>query len=533
MEEPLGIEILTGRNEDDDSTTGLNGEYIHSQQFLNVIQRMKRRSTDSTEFRTLFTEEYDSNMIQLNNLNEYETRYKPERALWWYSRDFFLYRMVNKALRAQNVNVLVLLRSFIRDVHRELKRRQCRSPIRVFRGQRMSTGELDVLQHAIGELISTKSFLSTSIHEYTARDFLGSGTPKNGLYSVLFMIDADPGTIGDDSTKPFADISSQSNFPSEGEVLFTPGSIFRLTNIDCETNGIRIVRMTLCDDRDSDVRHLLEDMTIHRKKTDFRALGDALKDMGKFDLAEVYLRRSLDELLPDDPSITFLYISLVEISEGRNDTATNIHWLEKSIELCQRIQSLDSLRQGQTQNLIGEVHRLKGDYDQALEAYNKALSIFGEANPMNHGSIAIIYDNICRVYQAQNKYEEALRFAEQSLDLRQTYFPQYHRELRKSYYLRGIVHLRLCYYDLALENFEHCLKIKQKSLPPRHPEIGTIYQNIGLVYEGKNEFQQALTYLNKALDTYRFELSSHHPDVVKCTEDISRVRAKLKQRFSV
>jgi tetratricopeptide (TPR) repeat protein len=527
VDESLGIDVLTTRGEDGRSTTGLNGQFIHYQQLIDVLFRIKSRPTDRTELHSLCTEEYRDNTVQLAILEEYQNSYSPEKALWWYTRNSFLYKMLNKALRVQDIDTLFALRSFIRHIHRELKRYRCRLPIRVYRGQLMSTDELDTLRRSIGELISINSFFSTSTDPHIARFFLGDQGPSDDLQRVLFEIDADPRVLGIHSMKPFANISSRSNFASESEVLFMLGSIFRLTDIRCDHDAVLIIQMTLCGDDESDVQQLLKNMK-KLTKLDLRSLGDVLKDMGKFELAEKYFYRSLNELPLNDPSNGFLYFSLFVVSESKGDREKSLCWLQKAIQTFKQTESSDPIRIGQLNNLVGETHRLKGDYNEALESYNVALSNFRQANADNHIKVIMIYKNISLVYQAQEKYAEALVIEEVCLRYRQDHLPNNHSELGLSYTDIGIIHHCLFQHDLALENLHESLKIKVKSLPPRHPDIGTSYQHIGLVYESKNELQQALTYLQKALIVYRYELPSHHRDIVKCEQDIQRLHLKLE-----
>ncbi|CAM4852394.1 unnamed protein product, partial [Rotaria magnacalcarata] len=84
------------------------------------------------------------------------------QAVWWYTRDSFVYRLLNKALRVQNIDLLFLFRFFIRDIEVQLKQYQCSSLVRVYRGQLMSTDELDQLKMSLGEYISVNSFFSLS-----------------------------------------------------------------------------------------------------------------------------------------------------------------------------------------------------------------------------------------------------------------------------------------------------------------------------------------------------------------------------------
>ena len=111
---------------------------------------------------------------QLALVHEFENEYSSDKALWWYTRDSFLYKMLNKALRVQNIDLLFLFRFVIGDIYQQLKQNQCQSPVRVYRGQVISNDELNTLQQSIGEFISINSFFSTSTNRHKALGFLNS-----------------------------------------------------------------------------------------------------------------------------------------------------------------------------------------------------------------------------------------------------------------------------------------------------------------------------------------------------------------------
>jgi hypothetical protein len=68
-------------------------------------------------------------------------------------RQSFLYRLLNKALRVQNIDLLYLFRFFIRDLGEQLEKNKCTSSIRVYRAQQMSKEEVDILRHSVDEYI--------------------------------------------------------------------------------------------------------------------------------------------------------------------------------------------------------------------------------------------------------------------------------------------------------------------------------------------------------------------------------------------
>ncbi|CAF4330787.1 unnamed protein product, partial [Adineta steineri] len=124
----------------------------------------------------------------------------------------------------------------------------------------MSIDALYDLQNYRGQLVSVKSFLSTTRRK-PITDFYKDvdTTQQNSFEQVLFEIDADPKVV---TTKPFADISKYSDFFLELEVLFMPNSIFRLNTIDYDDNQGWIIGMSLCNDDD----HSLKEILGHMKK---------------------------------------------------------------------------------------------------------------------------------------------------------------------------------------------------------------------------------------------------------------------------
>jgi hypothetical protein len=299
FEAPLPITIFHTSGAREQSTTELNGQFVHSQILIDCLLRMKPVSTDKNEFLTYCKKEYANDNSQLNIIHEFEQNYSSDRALTWYTRDCFLYRLLNKALRVQNIDALYLFAFFIRDLHQQLKRNQYSSPINIYRGQLMSKKEVQQLKNSMGQLISMNSFLSTTVDREVAIIFSGdTGTPNNDYQPVLFEIQADPHI---DGSKPFADITSFSYMNDEEEVLMMLGSIFRLVHIRYE-GQLCIIQLVLCSDNGHDVKPIFDQMKIDYHGdgyTNAGVYGIVLANMGKFDDADRYLHRSLDESPPD------------------------------------------------------------------------------------------------------------------------------------------------------------------------------------------------------------------------------------------
>jgi tetratricopeptide (TPR) repeat protein len=222
----------------------------------------------------------------------------------------------------------------------------------------MSSDELANLKQYIGQFISINSFISTTNERHVAIFYMGDGTPLGDLQRVLFEIDANPDVV---TTKPFADISSQSDFYIESEVLFMLGSIFRLNDISCDDDQVWIIRMTLCGDEEHDLKQVL----VHMKQqngtgdTNLWTLGKILWRMGKFDLAEKYFCRLLDELPMNNPSRGILYENLSEMASQQGDYDKSIQWHKKSVEIEEQTVSTDNTNLGTTSSTLSKFHQKK------------------------------------------------------------------------------------------------------------------------------------------------------------------------------
>ncbi|CAF4705531.1 unnamed protein product, partial [Rotaria sp. Silwood2] len=108
---------------------------------------------------------YADNPRQLELIGIFECDYRRHTPVRWYSLNALLYRMLNKALRTQDISTLYALSTFIRDLHNQLMEfcntLNVREPLILYRDQQMFPSDFDKLRTNQGGLLSVKSFLST------------------------------------------------------------------------------------------------------------------------------------------------------------------------------------------------------------------------------------------------------------------------------------------------------------------------------------------------------------------------------------
>ncbi|CAF4405818.1 unnamed protein product, partial [Rotaria sp. Silwood2] len=326
VDEPFSINMFSAGK----STTEIKGQFVFFQVLIDCLLRLKSNQKDKDELITWCENEYKGNHQDLAYVNEFQKNYSSNKALWWYTRDSFFYKTISGALRRQNIHMIFLYRAFISDIHRQLQYYQAKKPLRVYRSQMISSEELNNLKQCLGQYMSINSFFSTSTDYDKAIWFLGSADTSKNLEQVIFIINADPKMV---TTKPFADISACSEFSDESEVLFMLGSIFRIDSINRDDNQIWIIRMTLCNEDEHELKKVLMHMKqqIGSGETNLRTLGKILWKMGELNLAEQYFKRLLRELMSDDPLRCSLYEDLAELASLRQDYDMSVEWHQKSL----------------------------------------------------------------------------------------------------------------------------------------------------------------------------------------------------------
>ncbi|CAF1065697.1 unnamed protein product [Adineta steineri] len=358
VEEPLSINILTTNVDAGKSTTGVNGQFVYSQILIDCLLRLRSNEIDKNELINLYKNEYEGNYTELNNLHEFQEDYSSDKVLWWYTKETFFYKTLNAALRTQSIHIIFLFRSLIYDIYHQLQKYQSKKFERVYRCQLMSNDELNSLKQNIGQFISVNSFFSTTDDRSTALFLLGDITTKIDLERVLFEIDADPKIV---NTKPFANISKLSYFPDESEVLFMIGSFFRLNNITRSDDQIWIIKMTLCNDDEHDLKRVLMHMKhqINSEEANLRTLGKLLWKMGKLDLAEKYFNRLLQELPSNDSLLSSLYEDLAELASQTGDYDMSVLWHQKLLTFKEENPLAINVSVNKTNNSISNFIRQK------------------------------------------------------------------------------------------------------------------------------------------------------------------------------
>lgn len=504
------------------SSTMINANFLRSQLFIRALLYLPYDRTSRDKFFDLCRREYEGNPAQLSEIEKLEASYTPEQALRWYSKDGFLFRMLNKALRVHDINTLFSFRFFIQDLCeqlRQIQRKQGRKQFHVYRGQYISKQELNLLKKSKGQFISMNSFLSTSHNREISRMFIQDKLAD--LCGVLFEIDID--SCFPCERNIFADISLESHFRDEREVLFMLGTIFRLVDIR-EENEFTVIRMRLCHGNyDRDMEPLLEQIQMENDESRLCFLfGDVLHKAGMYDQAEQFYNRMLNQLENDHPLIAELWGGIGLVKKAKEEIEISSQWLNKALEKYKQMNDPEGIAKSLLN--LGSIHQKKKEFDEAIDKYNQALKMFCGLPGDRSESVANCFQNLGTIYSKQCKFTEAIDHYMVALNIRKTSLTLMHRNTAETVNNIANVYSRDHQYDRALRHYKQALEIFNISLSFEHPSVAQTYYNAGLVYLKKNDSQQSLIFLNRAVSIYHNILSPNHPELRRCIDTMNFIK---------
>ncbi|CAF0814736.1 unnamed protein product [Didymodactylos carnosus] len=519
----------------DSTTKRQEAEFMYAGFLRDILVDLKSTKEEMIEF---CRQKCADNQADLNVIDEFEDYYDAIHVIFWYTRDTFLYRHLNKALREQDVDTLYSLRCFIKDLHLQLKERHVEqqqkstAPIdaihqtveTVYRGQLMTNEEFDKkIRHNDGGFFSVSNFLSTTADKNLASVYAGnrSSSQTSEEQSVLFQIEIDKAL----NKFPYAFISKESQFgDAEKEILFTMGAVFRIQSVNSSNEGYWDVHLKLSGDEDQKLRILTEHLRKEIESFDsLSRLGRLMYEIANYEKAEQYHLLELQDpsVINDFSCLSNIHNQLGCIYQFMNQPAKATEHLEKSLEIDR--QHLPEADSAGTYNNLGSIYDDQGDYEKALLYYNKALGT--ELNAPNSDQIrmANYYNNIGLVYHGLQRYSEALEMLEKSLQIQQKILPPNHPSLARSYNNISLVYNKQGNTNQAIEFLNKALEVQINSLPPNHPDLGTAYTNMGLVLNDQGKQKEALEMHEKALEIWLKVHPINQSKIAICYNNISKV----------
>ncbi|CAF1276951.1 unnamed protein product [Rotaria magnacalcarata] len=504
-----------------------------------VIQQQSKDKKAKTEMIEICTNYYHGNKNEINLIKEFDQKYKPEHAIRWYTRPSFIYKLVNRALRTEDIEQLYIFRFYISDLCEQIaniqKQNSYQQPLTLYRGVRLPLDEVKKWQENEGKLISTNGFFSTSLSKKVAMDFALRRTETNMEESVLIEIECNQ------CSAAFAIIEKESIFSKEKEVLFDLGATFEVLSVMNSREENANINIWTVKVRSTQEGTELAQLYIQRNKRMFE-LNDVseidrwiilLSDMGQTSKSLKFFRKKggtrpsaerLNRIFGtvcgtvnrhedyDEALRYWEYMRQVTSEEG---TYKPIFYLSKAriytiksqydqalLELANWIQPIpgfsveNHILNAAVYMHIGEIYCLSGKYELALDYFNKANEVGKNCFPDDHIFFAGYFDGFANVYRERGEMHRAIEYYHKVVDMKEKYYPS---PSSHTFYEMGCVYESLGDYSKSFEYYQRAAEIAEKKSIDDAKEFANHFAVIGRIHQVKGEFQKALDCFNEVL----------------------------------
>ena len=547
-----------------------SAEFLWYQLFKDVILRLPHNQEAKQQMLDMCRHYYRGNQSQLKMINEFERDYQSKEAVRWYTKQSFIYKLVNKALKSEDIDQLYTFRFFIGDLSESLFNEHKimilskEQTLTVYRGGKLCDNELDKIKENIGKLISMNGYLSTSRLRSLALDFAKKFTKRTNVAPVLFQIRIQQ--INNDIV--FADAAKFSEYPQEQEVLFDLSAVFRIDSIQ-EEEEVKVIRMTASNEGQSimknyikTIRSVAKDMSVgimfgrlmcdmgqYDKSLKYfeklmanpndedvawieHNIGRALDFKGEWKTARQYYDRAYQRMMNVDPprikdsAYVLTSIGCVFRKEGKFQEALTS--FRKSLLIREKFYSDDHLDIAENLNNMGCVLRRLGHYEEAKKFFERPLKVREKHFPDGHSATAQSLNNIGTILETQRQDEKALSYFQRALTMQEKFFVGVHPDIAHTLNNIGRIYKTQEKFENALEFYQKALKIREQCYSPGHPEVADSFNSIGCALIGQDKFNEAMHYFQQALEIQQKHYSTGHPDIVQSLNNIGYVHEKQR-----
>lgn len=219
---------------------------------------------------------------------------------------------------------------------------------------------------------------------------------------------------------------------------------------------------------------------------------DYLRETQKNNVVSLLYQQINELIVPDNLKKSILYVkSIKHITQA--DRNSKLHILDE----CQIKEESDLA--SLFYNSLGQQYSFIGNYNKAIEYYEKSLTIRLKLRGDQHPITGVSYNNLGSVWGKKSEFDKAIEYHEKSLSIRLKVLGEHHSSTGISYNNLGIMWSKKGNYDKAIEYHEKSLTIRLKIHGNQHPSTAISYNNLGLVWRNKANFINALSCLESAL----------------------------------
>ncbi|CAF4254921.1 unnamed protein product [Rotaria magnacalcarata] len=412
----------------------------------------------------------------------------------------------------------------------------------------MSDSEFDKkIRRSAGGFLSVSGFFSTTANRSYVENYAGNDTNETDrTQSALFEIEIDE-TV---NKFQYADISKNSAFENEAEILFTMGAVFRIQSVDHDSRGVWSVKLKLTGEEYEELQkltHRMIDKTLGGGPK--VSLASLMIKMGKYGEAQQLLSEIIDDpsIIIDSKALAGVHHHLGLVYKYMEQEQNAVKHYQLSLQMKRQLEEPEPSSLACTMNCLGLVYEKQDNSAKALECFEEALDICRTASIPDQSIIAILYNNIGVIYDKQRQFPKALVMHGKALKIRRKKLPTDHLDIAQSLrclpqeqepIIECLIVISQLYYEYnmfhdALETRQRALSLQSKLYTSDHIDIASSLLFIGQLYRHTKNYDQTLVYFNQCLKIYPVNYGEEHVDITQLLRKIELTTNQMNEEAIV
>ncbi|HWB78978.1 MAG TPA: tetratricopeptide repeat protein [Nannocystaceae bacterium] len=255
------------------------------------------------------------------------------------------------------------------------------------------------------------------------------------------------------------------------------------------------------------------------------SVGSLAHSLGRYDDAERQLREAYREAVGSgaDEVAANAAVRLVQVvgaKLARHDEG--LQWGFHADAEAHRVGD-DPRRGAQLLDNLGEVHRLRGDLDRALDHHQRALGLREGAQGREHVDVARTLNLLGTVQRERADYDASIAALERGLAIRRAELAPEHPLVASTLSEIAATHFAMGDRDGAIDYARASLAIRERVYGPDHPELAGTLSNLGAFLVRRGDLEEALALQERALAIDLRTGGEQHPNVAISLENIGNI----------
>ncbi len=176
---------------------------------------------------------------------------------------------------------------------------------------------------------------------------------------------------------------------------------------------------------------------------------------------------------------------------------------------------------------LGNTMKDIGKYREALDYYQKGLSILEVQETSDEYLRSMFLSNMGVTYRQLGKFEQAIGYQEHVLKIHQRLFGDHHPETAIVISNLSVNYLQLGQYDTVVNKLERVIPVLISFLGAQHLDVATAYNTLASAFEGLGDYERAGKYWQMTLAIEQEVLDSNHQQLAITYNNVGKL---LKQQ---